>query len=257
MAGLVDCEKLYPYGYQGPWRRVAKLIAPSSISSGLYDPKELPTSWNKHVPVPHLRDRWPAPNQGDTWGNINARSSTATGPDPDSYDVGRIEPSSTLKVPVPLPRAPGSLFVELAEASGAPSGPAAPEGPKDILDIANVILKTTANPADKYWWASRVNTLTRLRMIAIERPSGLDKEDLELEKQLSDAMKAKAMDLTNPEHKVVFVAPPAPLSSADVETAMSNALTGVFATARSRKRVDDPDEVKVHIPPSGPIIEQN
>ena len=162
MSGLVDCEGLYPYGYQGPWRKVAKNITPS-ISPGLYDLKQLQTSYRAHVPVPHLGDRWPAPNQGDTWGNINTRYSTPEDTDPDSYDLGQLEPSSTLKVPAPLPRAPGSLFAELAELTGdATPGVAAAEPSKDILEIGKLILSTTTNPARKHFWESHINSLTKL-----------------------------------------------------------------------------------------------
>ena len=135
MAGLVSSENIFPYGTQGPWRRVANIIAPSSISSGLYDPKELPTSWKKHVPIPHLGDRWPAPNQGDTWGNVIAKYQMSSSANPEDYDLGRIEPPSTLKVPVPLPHAPGALFAELAELTGDVPPGAAPEPSKDILEI--------------------------------------------------------------------------------------------------------------------------
>ena len=170
MAGLVSSENIFPYGYQGSSRRVANLIVPSNISSGLYDTKQLQTSYRAHVPIPHLVDRWPAPNQGDTWGNINARYSTSEGADPDSYDVGRIEPSSTLKVPVPLPRAPGCLFAELvAESPDAAPGVAAAEPSKDILEIGKLILSTTTDPIKRHFWDSHINTLTKLRMIAIER----------------------------------------------------------------------------------------
>ena len=134
MAGLVDAESFWPHGYQGPWRKVAKNIT-SSISPGLYDLKQLQTSYRAHVPIPHLGDRWPAPKQGDTWGNMNTRYSTSEGTDPDSYDLGRIEPPSTLKVPVPLPHAPGALFAELAELTGDVPPGAAPEPSKDILEI--------------------------------------------------------------------------------------------------------------------------
>ena len=169
MAGLVDSEGLYPYGYQGPFRRVAKLIAPSSISPGLYDPKELPTSWKKHVPIPHLGDRWPAPNQGDTWGNVIAKYQMSSSANPEDYDLGRIEPSSTLKVPVPRPRAPDSLFAELsAETGNVPPDATAPNPSKDILEIGKLILSTTTDPIKRHFWDSHINTLTKLRMIVIE-----------------------------------------------------------------------------------------
>ena len=100
--------------------------------------------------------------------------------DPQEYDKGRIEPSSTLKVPVPLPRAQGSLFAELAELTGAPANPVEP--PKDILEIGKLIASTSTNPAQKHWLESHVNSLTKIRMIAITRPSGLNDEETKLEK---------------------------------------------------------------------------
>ena len=260
MAGLVSSEELYPYGTQGPWRQVAKLIALSSISSGLYDLKELPTSWKKHVPVPHLGDRWPAPNQGDTWGNVNARYDTSQGPDPDSYDLGRLELSSALKVPVPLPRAPGSLFAELAElTSGAPPG-AAPTPAKDILEIGKLILKTTSDPVQRHFWQSHINSLIKLRMIAITRPSGLRGDESEEEKLISDAMKAEAANLANLEYKNAYAPVAAPLSAIEVETAMINALSLALKSGRKSKglnvgesksseikTIDGPSEVQDYI----------
>src|SRR5690349_7462405 len=111
MAGLVDCEKVWPLGYQGPWRYVAKLVTPA-ISPHLYDPKQLQTSYHAHVPVPKPGDHWPRPNEGDTWGNVNANFHMSSA-------------KSTLKVPVPLPRSPDALFAELAEMTGGTPAPAA------------------------------------------------------------------------------------------------------------------------------------
>lgn len=233
MAGLVDCESVWPYGYQGPWRRVAKLVTPS-ISPGLYDPKQLQTSYHAHVPVPKLGDHWPAPNEGDSWGNVNANYHTSSSANPEDYDVGRLEPSSTLKVPVPLPRSKEHLFAELAEeVVGAPSA----SGP-DILEIGKHILSTTSNPVKRHFWESHINTLTKLRMIAIERASGLNGDEAKLEKAISDAMRTEAMNLTNPAHEVKYAPPPAPLSATEVETAMTNALAIALKSGRKSKGLD-------------------
>ena len=207
MAGLVDCESVWPYGYQGPWRKVAKNITPS-ISPGLYDLKQLQTSYRAHVPVPHLGDRWPAPNQGDTWGNVNARYSTPQAPDVDSYDPQQLELGSTLKVPVPMPRAPGSLFAELAKLTGGTPPGAEPEPSKDILEIGKLILKTTTDRVKRHFWQTHINGLTKLRMIAIERPSGLNGDESKLEKLISDAMKAEAIDISGVNLTPLTITPP-------------------------------------------------
>ncbi len=225
MSGLVAAEGVFPYGYQGPWRQVAKQSTPS-ISPTLYDPKQLQTSWNKHVPVPRLGDRWPAPNEGDTWGNVIAKFHMPHGPSPEEYDKGRLELSSTLKVPVPMPRSRDALFAELAELTGAPAGAGPAAAPQDILEIGKLILTTTTDPVRKHFWESHINSLTKLRMIAMERPSGLNQEESALVKRISDAMKAEAINLTNPAHEQKYVPAPPPLTAQDLVLAIRAAGLG-------------------------------
>ena len=51
-------------------------------------------------------------------------------------------------------------------------------------------------------------------------------------------MKAEALNLTNPAHTVAYAAPAAPLSAAEVETAMTNALTVALKSAKQRSQGD-------------------
>ena len=133
-------------------------------------------------------------------------------------------PSANQKVdPIETPWSRSAPVKRVAEiASGGVVEPA-----KNIVDIARSLVSTAIDPAQKDWWSRRVNTLDQLEVISATR--GLTVEETVIKerilKEITDAAQKPSSLAINSAPYAAPVVPPAPMTSAEYQLGMAQALT--------------------------------
>lgn len=182
-AGLTNSVDVRPWGYNSSSNKPAEQHLEPVPPPKAYNLHAAPMpKWaKKHTPVGKPGLAMPPLKRQDQWGNVNA----------DVFDGTSTTGYTPLALPGPpwLKSAPTTTpwseraAIKLTNAV-ATSGAIEPPKP-DILTLAQTILSTTTNVADKQWWEQRVNALAHLETISSSRPLTVDeskrKEDISKE----------------------------------------------------------------------------
>ena len=219
MAGLCCASGFYPYGYTMPNQEGTIAHFPKQIAPSEYNKNELPTapSARRRTALATPGVVWPSSNKQDQWNNINPAPTLPI--IPTRLKIGTLPSANQTTDPIEIPWSKnGAVKVIAAVASG---GVVEPQ--KSVVDIARSIVLTSIDPAQKDWWARRVNTLDQLEVISATR--GLSSEETAMKerilKEISDESKKPATLAYN---AAPYVAPTPAMTLDDFKLGMTTAL---------------------------------
>jgi hypothetical protein len=221
MAGLSGTSGFYPYGYTAPGKEAAVARFPPALAPAEYNKNELPKprSAHKHTILATPGVVWPSTHKQDHWNNINPAPTLPVAPT--RFNIEAL-PSANQKVdPIETPWSQGAAVKRVAAiAAGGVVEPA-----KNVVDIARTLVSTAVDPAQKDWWARRVNTLDQLEVISATR--GLTAEETAIKERILKEMTEEAQKPSSLAiNSTPYAAPGAPLTSNDIALSLQRVLVG-------------------------------